>query len=52
MDLVPVDRDPSAPGTVLLSGIPGSGKSTVAAALAATGLTAHADAKGNDSAGA
>ncbi|MFJ5710138.1 AAA family ATPase [Streptomyces sp. NPDC093105] len=35
MDLVPVDRSPSAPGTVLISGIPGSGKSTVAAALAA-----------------
>lgn len=34
MDLVPIDRDP-APGVVLLSGIPGSGKSTVAAALAA-----------------
>ncbi|MGW0120243.1 AAA family ATPase [Streptomyces sp. NPDC003327] len=34
MDLVPVDRTP-APGIVLLSGIPGSGKSTVAAALAA-----------------
>ncbi len=34
MDLVPVDRAP-APGAVLLSGIPGSGKSTVAAALAA-----------------
>lgn len=32
--LVPVDREP-APGAVLLSGIPGSGKSTVAAALAA-----------------
>ncbi|MFE5483621.1 AAA family ATPase [Streptomyces sp. NPDC056527] len=34
MDLVPIDREP-APGTLLLSGIPGSGKSTVAAALAA-----------------
>ncbi|MEU6985428.1 AAA family ATPase [Streptomyces sp. NPDC046324] len=33
-DLVPVDREP-APAAVLLSGIPGSGKSTVAAALAA-----------------
>ncbi|PCG83577.1 phosphotransferase [Streptomyces sp. WZ.A104] len=31
---VPVDAEP-APGAVLLSGIPGSGKSTVAAALAA-----------------
>lgn len=42
MDLVPVDRDPSAPGTVLLSGIPGSGKSTVAAALAARfAMSAH-----------
>ncbi|MEU8619368.1 AAA family ATPase [Streptomyces sp. NPDC048623] len=34
MELVPVDRDP-APGAVLLAGIPGSGKSTVAEALAA-----------------
>ncbi|MET9437364.1 AAA family ATPase [Streptomyces sp. NPDC006551] len=34
LDLVPIDREP-APGVVLLSGIPGSGKSTVAAALAA-----------------
>ncbi|MGW2203894.1 AAA family ATPase [Streptomyces sp. NPDC001774] len=33
-DLVPVDREP-APAALLLSGIPGSGKSTVAAALAA-----------------
>jgi chloramphenicol 3-O-phosphotransferase len=33
LDLVPVDREPAA-GVVLLSGIPGSGKSTVAAALA------------------
>lgn len=32
-DLVPVDREPAA-GAVLLTGIPGSGKSTVAAALA------------------
>ncbi|MET9951501.1 AAA family ATPase [Streptomyces sp. NPDC006339] len=35
MELVPVDDRPPAPGVVLLSGIPGSGKSTVAAALAA-----------------
>ncbi|MFE4633966.1 AAA family ATPase [Streptomyces sp. NPDC056773] len=35
LDLVPVDREPAAAGAVLLSGIPGSGKSTVAAALAA-----------------
>ncbi|MET9514543.1 AAA family ATPase [Streptomyces sp. NPDC002994] len=34
LDLVPVDREPAA-GVVLLAGIPGSGKSTVAAALAA-----------------
>ncbi|MFD7068314.1 AAA family ATPase [Streptomyces sp. NPDC059913] len=34
MELMTVDREPAA-GTVLLSGIPGSGKSTVAAALAA-----------------
>lgn len=33
LDLVPVDREPAA-GAVLLTGIPGSGKSTVAAALA------------------
>ncbi|MFF7182065.1 AAA family ATPase [Streptomyces sp. NPDC008121] len=33
LDLVPVDRE-SAAGAVLLTGIPGSGKSTVAAALA------------------
>ncbi|WP_392756897.1 AAA family ATPase [Streptomyces sp. LN590] len=33
LDLVPVDREPAA-GVVLLTGIPGSGKSTVAAALA------------------
>ncbi|CAM5530835.1 AAA family ATPase [Streptomyces badius] len=32
---VPVDVEPPAAGTVLLTGIPGSGKSTVAAALAA-----------------
>lgn len=32
LDLVPVDREPAA-GAVLLTGIPGSGKSTVAAAL-------------------
>ncbi|MGW4165045.1 AAA family ATPase [Streptomyces sp. NPDC004788] len=41
MDLVPVDLTP-APGAVLLAGIPGSGKSTVAAALAARfGRSAH-----------
>ncbi|MGA5064869.1 AAA family ATPase [Streptomyces exfoliatus] len=41
MDLVPVDRTP-APGALLLSGIPGSGKSTVAAALAARfAMSAH-----------
>ena len=33
LDLVPIDREPAA-GAVLLTGIPGSGKSTVAAALA------------------
>ncbi|MEU1036618.1 AAA family ATPase [Streptomyces mirabilis] len=33
LDLVSVDREPAA-GAVLLTGIPGSGKSTVAAALA------------------
>ncbi|MFC9627676.1 AAA family ATPase [Streptomyces sp. NPDC056930] len=33
LDLVPVDREPAA-GAVLLTGIPGSGKSTVATALA------------------
>ncbi|MFJ9251128.1 AAA family ATPase [Streptomyces sp. NPDC101776] len=33
LDLVSVDREPAA-GAVLLAGIPGSGKSTVAAALA------------------
>lgn len=33
LDLVPVDREPAS-GAVLLIGIPGSGKSTVAAALA------------------
>ncbi|MEV4949799.1 AAA family ATPase [Streptomyces sp. NPDC053755] len=44
LDLVPVDREP-APGTVLLSGIPGSGKSTVAAALAARfARSAHIEA--------
>ncbi|MGW6584372.1 AAA family ATPase [Streptomyces globisporus] len=32
---VPVDTEPRAAGAVLLTGIPGSGKSTVAAALAA-----------------
>ncbi|MCT2545694.1 ATP-binding protein [Streptomyces sp. NPDC059849] len=38
---VPVDRAPAA-GAVLLTGIPGSGKSTVAAALAATlRMSAH-----------
>lgn len=34
MDFVPIDREP-APAVLLLGGIPGSGKSTVAAALAA-----------------
>ncbi|CAM5457717.1 hypothetical protein GCM10010329_33100 [Streptomyces spiroverticillatus] len=39
----PLDREP-APGAVLLSGIPGSGKSTVAAALAARfGASAHVE---------
>jgi predicted kinase len=33
LELVPIDREPAA-GAVLLTGIPGSGKSTVAAALA------------------
>ncbi|QIQ03538.1 AAA family ATPase [Streptomyces liangshanensis] len=32
--LVPIDREPPPVGAVLLTGIPGSGKSTVAAALA------------------
>ncbi|WP_327235295.1 AAA family ATPase [Streptomyces sp. NBC_01317] len=32
---VPIDREPAAAGAVLLTGIPGSGKSTVAAALGA-----------------
>ncbi|WP_137989215.1 AAA family ATPase [Streptomyces vilmorinianum] len=46
MELVPVDRDP-APGVVLLSGIPGSGKSTVAAALAARfASSAHIEVDG------
>src|SRR3981189_2899706 len=41
LTLVPVAREPSAPA-VLLTGIPGSGKSTVAAALAARfGMAAH-----------
>src|SRR5882757_8159076 len=40
---VPVDREPSAPAA-LLTGIPGSGKSTVAAALAARlGMAAHVE---------
>ncbi|MFF7578240.1 MULTISPECIES: adenylyl-sulfate kinase [unclassified Streptomyces] len=33
LSVLPVDREPTA-GVILLSGIPGSGKSTVAAALA------------------
>ncbi|MBD0709789.1 MULTISPECIES: AAA family ATPase [unclassified Streptomyces] len=46
MDQVPVDRAP-APGVVLLSGIPGSGKSTVAAALAARfAAAAHIEVDG------
>jgi len=46
LELVPVDRDP-ADGVVLLSGIPGSGKSTVAAALAARfGASAHIEVDG------
>lgn len=46
MDLVPIDRAP-APGVVLLSGIPGSGKTTVAAALAARfARSAHVEVDG------
>ncbi|MEU5981961.1 AAA family ATPase [Streptomyces sp. NPDC047434] len=46
MELVPIDREP-APATVLLSGIPGSGKSTVAAALAARfARSAHIEVDG------
>lgn len=41
--LVSIDREPAA-GAVLLTGIPGSGKSTVAAALAARlGMSAHVE---------
>ncbi|MFC8272424.1 zeta toxin family protein [Streptomyces sp. NPDC057271] len=44
--LVPVDREP-APAAVLLSGIPGSGKSTVAGALAARfARSAHIEVDG------
>ncbi|MFF8716842.1 AAA family ATPase [Streptomyces sp. NPDC015184] len=43
---VPVDREPAA-GAVLLTGIPGSGKSTVAAALAARlRMSAHIEVDG------
>ncbi|MFK4100730.1 AAA family ATPase [Streptomyces sp. NPDC019531] len=46
LELVPVDREP-ADGVVLLSGIPGSGKSTVAAALAARfAAAAHIEVDG------
>ncbi|MBT2441144.1 AAA family ATPase [Streptomyces sp. ISL-36] len=46
LDLVPIDREPAS-AAVLLSGIPGSGKSTVAAALAARfGMSAHIEVDG------
>ncbi|MGW1431995.1 AAA family ATPase [Streptomyces sp. NPDC002431] len=46
LDLVSVDREPAA-GAVLLTGIPGSGKSTVAAALAGRlRMSAHIEVDG------
>jgi gluconate kinase len=46
MELVPVDREP-APAVVLLSGVPGSGKSSVAEALAGRfGSSAHVEVDG------
>ncbi|MET8327011.1 AAA family ATPase [Streptomyces sp. NPDC005181] len=46
LSVLPVDREPAA-GVVLLSGIPGSGKSTVAAALAKRlRMAAHVEVDG------